>query len=98
MTTPTENDNTYQASLGEVSVDGLGGTDRLVINYASSSGPIRYWDYYDWGNYSNDEFNTISFRNFESYDITGGGENDDLRGSNNADRLQGKAGNDVLRQ
>jgi Ca2+-binding RTX toxin-like protein len=97
MTTPTENDNTYQASLGEVSVDGLGGTDRLVINYASSSGPIRYWDYYDWGNYSNDEFNTISFRNFESYDITGGGENDDLRGSNNADRLQGKAGNDVLR-
>lgn len=96
MTTLTNNNDSYTVPLGEVSVDALAGIDRLIIDYSSSSGSIHYWGYYNWGNYSNDEFNTVSFVNFESYDITGGAENDDLRGDNNADRLSGNAGNDVL--
>jgi Ca2+-binding RTX toxin-like protein len=99
MPTLTNNDDVYIAPLGEISVDGAGNStaagDRLVIDYSTVTGPIVYWND-GWGHYSDGAFNTIDFINFESYEITGGSENDDLRGANLADKLVGGGGNDTL--
>lgn len=94
-----DTDNTYNAPLGEPdSVDAQGGTDRLVLNYSTSSGPIscNYYSNGAWTYYSDGAFNTLWFVNFESYDITGGAESDSLFGGSLADRLLGGAGNDTI--
>ncbi len=102
MTDLTNNDDVYPAPAGEVSVNALGNSttagDKLVVNYSQLTAPIVYW-WDGWNHMSDGAFNTIDYINFESYDITGGNENDDLRGADAPDlfdRLIGGAGNDNL--
>lgn len=102
MTNLTNNDDVYTALLGEVSVDALGNStaagDKLTINYSQLTAPIVYW-WDGWNHLSDGAFNTIDYVNFESYNITGGKENDDLRGADMPDlfdRLVGGEGNDTL--
>ncbi len=103
MTDLTNNDDIYQAPLGEVTVNALGNStaagDKLTVNYSQLTAPIVYWWDGSWNHMSDGAFNTIDYAGFESYDITGGQENDDLRGSDDPDlfdRLIGGTGNDTL--
>ncbi|MFI3156858.1 MAG: calcium-binding protein [Methylococcaceae bacterium] len=102
MTDLTNNNDIYTAPAGEVSVNALGDStttgDKLIVDYSQLTAPIVYW-WDGWNHMSDGAFNTIDYVNFESYDITGGKENDDLRGGDQPDlfdRLIGGAGNDTL--
>lgn len=90
--------NTFNALFGQsVSEDGRGGVDTLVMNWGSATGPIRWYDTYGWGVFTDDAFSSITHINFEKFNLTGGASDDDLRGANAADILKGGAGNDILR-
>ena len=94
-----DSDTVWGAPLGEVQVDAQGGTDRLVLDWGTVTGPIIYWND-GWGHYSDEAFNQIDFANFESFTVTGGSESDDLRGGNSlslSDSLTGGGGNDTIR-
>lgn len=97
MTTLTANDDTYNALVNQSSdVDAAGGNDRLVVDWSSLTSPIRYNNEYGWGIYTDDAYSYVRFISFETYNIVGGSEGDDLRGGNSNDRLVGGAGNDTL--
>ncbi len=92
------NNNTFTAPLGQQnSVDGLAGSDTLVINWSAATGAIRWYDAgYGWQGFSDGAYSSVDYINFEIFQITGGNQADDLRGGNNGDILNGGAGDDTL--
>lgn len=74
-------------------------TDTLVMDWSGISNPTQgIWFWYDgWNHYSSLSGDSLSFTNFEIYNLTGGAGSDDLRGGNDADILIGNGGNDTLR-
>ena len=92
-----DSDNTFTVPLGEGEVNAMGGTDRLILNYSTATGSVRWMDGgYGWGRYTDEAFLSVYFINFENYQITGGADNDELRGADNADTLNGGNGDDIL--
>ena len=63
-----DSDTVWGAPLGEVQVDAQGGTDRLVLDWGTVTGPIIYWND-GWGHYADEAFNQIDFANFESLKV-----------------------------
>ncbi len=96
MTTFTDGDDVYSAGLGFEDVNALGGTDTLVLNYGTLTGPIRcIWE----GTkvtFTDDHSTGIVAYNFEKFEITGGSGADYLHGGGLADKLNGGAGNDTI--
>lgn len=79
------------------SVDGLAGTDRLVVNWASLGTDVTLRDVgYGWWRFADDFSSAIDFINFESFDITTGSGNDRIGGRDASDRLVTGAGNDTI--
>ncbi|MGI9212211.1 MAG: hypothetical protein ACR2HF_07030 [Methylococcaceae bacterium] len=97
MTTLTANSDTFPALVNQTTdVDAADGSDRLVVDWASLNVPIRYANEYGWGIYTDDAYSYVHYIRFESYDVSGGTEGDELRGGNESDRLSGGPGNDTL--
>ncbi len=98
MPTLTGGNDTYNAPLGLIDVDGGAGIDTLVIDYSTLTLPIRYdWD--GWNTLFDDALNQVRYTGFERISVTGGSNDDDLRGFDDAagsDVLRGGAGNDDL--
>lgn len=95
--TTAGNDTVTVTPTGGFSVDALGGTDTLVLNYSSLASDVRY-QYIGggWGRYTDDVASQMDFVNFERYNLTGGSGDDVLNGGTDIDRLVGGAGNDLL--
>jgi Ca2+-binding RTX toxin-like protein len=92
----TNGDNILNVPLGETNgADALGGTDTLVMNWSVLTGPISFQDGY-WRYFTDDMTNTVEFRNFERYQLTGGAGGDALVGGDLDDSLSGSGGDDVL--
>lgn len=98
MPTLTGGNDTYNAPLGFVDVNGGAGTDTIIIDYSSLTLPVLYgWD--GWTLVYDDATNQVRFTGFERVVITGGSNDDDIRGLDdaaNSDILRGGAGNDDL--
>ncbi|TSA42124.1 MAG: hypothetical protein D4R63_01160 [Methylococcaceae bacterium] len=66
---PTEKNDTIAAQLGNMNIDGLAGVDILVIDYHALTRNIAYSN----GNkYSDGRLNSLTFGNFERWNILGG--------------------------
>lgn len=89
--------NVYTAKKGKITVDAQGGNDTLVYDFSAIELPLRYYDYYGWRVWTDDNRNSLSAYGFEIYKFTGGEEGDDLRGGDMADVLLGRGGNDEIR-
>lgn len=97
MNLTTGNDS-YSSVFGTtVEVNGLEGTDTLVMNWSSATGPIRYYSSYGWGYFTDDVNSSVGFYNFEKFNLTGGSGSDDLRGGDQNDTISGGGGDDVIR-
>ncbi|TAN51408.1 MAG: hypothetical protein EPN21_06635, partial [Methylococcaceae bacterium] len=64
----TEQNDTFNVSSGKTTIDGLGGTDTLVIDYSSLSGNIKD----NYHQYSDGRFNSVEYWNIEKWKISGG--------------------------
>lgn len=97
LPTTAGNDTVTVTPTGGFSVDALGGTDTLVLNYSSLASDVRYkYIGGGWGRYTDDVLSRMDFINFERYNLTGGSGDDILYGANDNDRLIGGAGYDYL--
>jgi Ca2+-binding RTX toxin-like protein len=72
-------------------VDGGSGIDVLEVDYSGLTTDIRQFT----TSFSTSG-NSISYRNIERFNLTGGNGNDNLFGSSFNDTLIGNAGNDTL--
>lgn len=93
-------DDVVKTGGGKDYVDGAAGTDKLVVNWSSTTKGIIvtedvWWRVMFQSSRLNPEW-SMEARYFETFDITGGSGGDDLRGGNSNDRLIGNAGNDIL--
>ncbi|WP_316678173.1 calcium-binding protein [uncultured Tolumonas sp.] len=96
--TATTGNDTYTSLFNTTAeVNGLDGTDTLIMNWSAATGPIRYYSSYGWGYFTDDVYSGIGFYNFEKFNITGGSGSDDLRGGDQADTITGGGGDDVIR-
>lgn len=96
--TPTALDDVVTVTpTGSYSVDGLEGTDTLVLNYASLGSDISYY-YVGSGyfRYTDDVRSSVDFVNFEKFNITTGAGDDHLVGGALVDTLSGGLGNDLI--
>lgn len=84
--------------LGIDTVDGQGGTDTLVLNYASLSSPISsIYIGNGWNQYGSENGVThVNYINIDKFDVTGSSGSDNLLGGGGVDRLVGGAGDDRL--
>jgi len=93
-------DDVVKTGGGKDYVDAGAGTDKLVVNWSSTTKGIlvteeQWWRVVFQSSRLNPEW-TMDARYFEAFDLTGGSGGDDLRGGNSDDRLIGNAGNDTL--
>lgn len=88
----TEQNDTFNVSSGKTTIDGLGGTDTLVIDYSSLSGNIKD----NYHQYSDGRFNSVEYWNIEKWKISGGSGDDKLSGGALGDILSGGAGWDFI--
>lgn len=80
---------------GGYSVNGLTGTDTLIVDYSSLMTNVRYW-YDGWGHLGDGFHSSVAFTNFEHFHFIGGSGADFLVGGSGADTLIGNAGDDLL--
>ncbi|AFZ34999.1 Hemolysin-type calcium-binding region [Stanieria cyanosphaera PCC 7437] len=88
-----------KTGLGEDTVDGGGGTDQLVFNYATSGGRIYYSSNSVPSEGSGVIYsgsNGVTFTNIEVFNLTGSKYDDVLLGGIYSDTLIGGNGNDTL--
>ncbi len=90
--------DTVRLGDGKDVANGGDGNDLLIFNFSSSTTAIKTVDQgYGWWKYSDsNNVNSISYINFENFDITGGSGSDRLSGSDGADLIKGGAGNDII--
>lgn len=97
--TPTTagNDVVTITPTGYYSVDGLGGTDTLKLDFSTLTTDVTH-GYYSGGYYRfTDGFlTTVDYLGFERFDLTMGAGDDVLSGGALNDRLIGNAGNDLF--
>ena len=92
-TQPTEKNDIIEAQLGTMIIDGLTGIDLLVIDYHTLTRNISYSGD---NKYSDGRLNSLTFYNFERWNILGGNGEDYLSGGNLDDTLIGGNGWDTL--
>ena len=79
------------------SVNGEGGNDTLVVNYATLDTDVIHRNIgYGWWRITDDFFSGVDHYGFESFDIQTGSGDDSMDGGAQADRLRGGAGNDTI--
>lgn len=79
------------------SVDGLAGTDKLVLKWATLDTDVTLSDVgYGWWRFADQFSSAVDFINFETFDITTGSGNDRIGGRDGNDRLVTGAGNDTI--
>lgn len=91
-------DDIIRSGKGHDSVDGGGGSDRLVLDWNDAAAGITKTDIsYGW-RFSDGGAPTrsVNLYNIDSFDLTGGAFGDDLWGGSLNDRLIGNAGNDTM--
>lgn len=95
--TTAGNDVVTVTPTGSYTVDGGEGTDKLVLSYA---GLLQDVAYYYAGNgyyaYSDELLSSVTFANFDQFDISTGSGDDVLAGGALADTLRGGGGADLL--
>ncbi len=91
-TQPTEQNDTLTAGLGIKTIDGLGGTDTLIIDYSTLTRNI-YNPYLTLTDYL---YNSVTYYNIEKWNIKGGIGDDTFSGGSSADTLIGGAGWDYI--
>lgn len=95
--TSDANDVVRVTPTGFHQVDGLGGTNRLVVNYGSLNTDIlsfnRGWGYWE---YTDEFFTGINFRNFDTVNITTGSGDDYIRLGDGGNRAFTRGGNDTI--
>jgi Ca2+-binding RTX toxin-like protein len=99
MTTLTAGDDSYTALLIFDTIDAQGGTDRLILDFSSLTGPVRFsWGGLgsNWVSYTDDHSMGVTAYNFEIFEITGGIHNDYIGGGNLSDKLNGGGGHDTI--
>jgi Ca2+-binding RTX toxin-like protein len=99
---PSDANDIITPGLGDDTVDGGGGIDRLVLSYSGSTSRIYYSSnsapaggvgtIYGTGSSSD----SLIFSNVEVYQITGSAFNDEILGGNYNDTLQGGSGDDSI--
>jgi Ca2+-binding RTX toxin-like protein len=96
--------DTLNGGTGKDSLDGAGGTDLLVVNYSSSTGALNAAFGPGSSTVTSGAF-SLSYSNFEQFNVTGtsladtlsaGSLNDALSGGGGNDSLSGGDGNDSL--
>lgn len=97
LPTDSGNNTVTVTPTGVHGVNGLEGTDTLVVDYSSLSTNI-YYRYIANGYYGfvDDFFTGVHFINFERFNLTGGSGDDQLNGADDNDILLGGAGADVI--
>lgn len=91
-----EGNDTVSLFRGNDYADGQGGTDLLVMNWATA-GSVTVENQEWWRViYNSASGDRLEARYFERFNLTGGAGNDDLRGGDQNDNLQGGGGNDTL--
>jgi Ca2+-binding RTX toxin-like protein len=94
----TSGDDILNVGLGTETVDGLGGTDTLVLDFSGAAGDIVHILQFGgtFGVITDGFTNTVSYANIEVFQTTGGAGSDSLAGLTGADILSGGGGNDTL--
>ena len=60
--TATTGNDTYTSLFNTTAeVNGLDGTDTLIMNWSAATGPIRYYSSYGWGYFTDDVYSSIGF-------------------------------------
>jgi Ca2+-binding RTX toxin-like protein len=93
-------DDVVNPGKGSDYADGGAGTDKLIVNWSTSTAGIVVTNEEWWRiQFQDGRVNPVAnveARYFELFDLTGGAGADDLRGNNGNDRLIGNNGNDLL--
>ena len=91
------NDVVTVTPTGSYQVDGGAGIDTLVMDYSTLAADIRYeYAGSGWYRFTDDMLSSVTYLNFERFNLTGGSGDDVLTGGNDIDQLIGGAGNDTL--
>lgn len=88
----TASNDIFTPLRGIDTVDGVAGSDTLIIDYSKLTGNIGW----SWNYYTDSRSNSVTFYNIERFNVTTGSGDDSLVGNTLGDTLSGGAGYDML--